>query len=95
MNLNSVTVMGLGYIGLPTAALISNKGILVNGIDINKKIINKLKLGKLHFNEPKLDLLVNKVIKKGFLKLSSKISSSDCFKTTKIVAVCKQQKLLF
>ena len=79
MNLNSVTVMGLGYIGLPTAALISNKGILVNGIDINKKIINKLKLGKLHFNEPKLDLLVNKVIKKGFLKLSSKISSSDCF----------------
>jgi UDP-N-acetyl-D-mannosaminuronic acid dehydrogenase len=53
----TVTVLGLGYIGLPTALLFAKAGIHVVGVDINQNIVNSLNKGKLHFDEPGLELL--------------------------------------
>ena len=49
-----VTIMGLGYIGLPTAALIASKGIDVNGVDVNKHVVDTINKGKIHIVEPDL-----------------------------------------
>ena len=47
-----VAVIGLGYIGLPTAALIASKGIKVVGIDVNQHVVNTINEGKIHIVEP-------------------------------------------
>ena len=47
MNKKTVSVIGLGYIGLPTAAILANSGYKVIGVDINQEIVNKINLGKL------------------------------------------------
>ena len=57
------TVIGLGYIGLPTSAILANAGHQVLGVDINEKILNTLKEKKIHINEPGLYDLVVKNIK--------------------------------
>ena len=75
--------MGLGYIGLPTAALIAGKGIEVYGVDINQDIVNTINEGKIHIVEPDLDDLVHKVVSKGLLKADIKPTEADVF----IVAV--------
>ena len=50
-----VVVIGLGYIGLPTAALLSSKGIRVFGVDVNPEIVNQINLGKIHIVEPDVE----------------------------------------
>ena len=79
MTFKSVTVVGLGYIGLPTAAILASKGLQVFGSDINSSIVNKINEGKIHINEPYLEDLVDKVVKSGYLKASKKIHKSDAF----------------
>ncbi len=74
-----VVIMGLGYIGLPTAALIASKGIQVLGVDINEKIVNTVNEGHAHITEPDLEGLVNYVVQKGYLKASTKPQSADVF----------------
>jgi len=74
-----VVIMGLGYIGLPTAALIASKGIKVHGVDINKKIVETINKGQVHIVEPDLEGLVNHVVKRGFLKADTKPESSNVF----------------
>ena len=51
--------MGLGYIGLPTAALIASKGMMVNGVDVNKSVVDTINKGKIHIVEPDLEGLVH------------------------------------
>ena len=53
-----VVILGLGYVGLPTAALIASKQIFVHGVDTNKKIIDGIKNEKIHINEPGLNSLI-------------------------------------
>lgn len=65
-------MMGLGYIGLPTAALIASKGINVTGVDISENVVNTINEGKIHIVEPDLDGLVHHVVKEGYLKASTK-----------------------
>jgi len=77
--LPKVVVMGLGYIGLPTAALVASKGISVHGVDINKKVIDTINEGKIHIVEPDLDGLVHEVVKKGFLKVSTEPTKANVF----------------
>ena len=74
-----VVIMGLGYIGLPTAALIASKGINVHGVDINEKVVNTINQGKIHIIEPDLDELVHKVVKNGYLKASTSPEYADVF----------------
>ena len=74
-----VVIMGLGYIGLPTAALIASKGIKVHGVDINEKIVKTINKGGVHIVEPDLEGLVTHVVKKGYLKADTQPQSADVF----------------
>ena len=74
-----VSVIGLGYIGLPTAAVIASKNTNVIGIDINESIVNKINAGKIHIVEKDLDDLVRKVVKSKKLNASSFYEEADVF----------------
>ncbi|UOY08839.1 UDP-N-acetyl-D-mannosamine dehydrogenase [Muricauda sp. SCSIO 64092] len=62
-----VVMLGLGYIGLPTAALIAKNGIRVHGVDINPQVVDTINAGKIHIVEPELDEAVETAVKEGFL----------------------------
>jgi len=70
-NKPNVVMMGLGYIGLPTAALIASKGLKVTGVDIRKNVVDTINKGEIHIVEPDLDGLVHLVVKKGFLNAAT------------------------
>jgi UDP-N-acetyl-D-mannosaminuronic acid dehydrogenase len=74
-----VTVIGLGYIGLPTAAVIASRGINVVGIDINKHVVDTVNKGEIHIVEPELDMLVHASVISGKLRADTKIDKSDVF----------------
>ena len=68
MKNKSLCVIGLGYIGLPTAALLANKGFSVVGVDINEKVVSTINEGKIHIVEAGLDAFVKSAVSKGQLK---------------------------
>ena len=74
-----VVMMGLGYIGLPTAALIASRGIKVQGIDVNQSVVDTINEGKIHIVEPALDGLVKHVVEKGLLKASTTVETADVY----------------
>ena len=78
-NKPSVVMMGLGYIGLPTAALIASRGLKVTGVDIHQSVVNTINKGEIHIIEPDLDGLVHKVVKEGYLKASTNPITSDVY----------------
>lgn len=78
MNPKVVTI-GLGYIGLPTSALIASHGTNVLGVDINKSVVDTINEGKIHIVEPDLDKIVSKAVSDGFFKASTKPSSADVY----------------
>ncbi|WP_439234828.1 UDP-N-acetyl-D-mannosamine dehydrogenase [Lonepinella koalarum] len=78
MNVKVVTI-GLGYIGLPTSALIANSGILVHGVDISQNVVNTINAGKIHIVEPELDKAVANAVEKGFLKADTKPVVADTY----------------
>ena len=61
-------MMGLGYIGLPTAALIAKNGTKVHGVDINPQVVDTINAGKIHIVEPELDETVQEAVSKGYLR---------------------------
>ena len=66
-----VVILGLGYIGLPTAALISKTNKFVYGVDTNQNVVDTINKGQVHIVEPGLDVAVEIAVKKGFLKAST------------------------
>jgi UDP-N-acetyl-D-mannosaminuronic acid dehydrogenase len=70
MNKVKVVTIGLGYIGLPTSALIAQNEIQVHGVDVNQKVVDTINQGKIHIVEPSLDIAVEEAVRKGFLKAS-------------------------
>ncbi len=74
-----VVTVGLGYIGLPTSALIANSGISVHGVDISQHVVNTINAGKIHIVEPDLDKAVAKAVQDGFLKASTTPISADTY----------------
>ena len=78
MNPEVVTI-GLGYIGLPTSALIASHGTNVLGVDINQKVVDIINQGNIHIVEPDLDQIVSKAVSDGFFKASTKPTSSDVY----------------
>ncbi|HHX61165.1 MAG TPA: UDP-N-acetyl-D-mannosamine dehydrogenase, partial [Epulopiscium sp.] len=56
--MTKVTTLGLGYIGLPTSALIASHGISVHGVDISHHVVDTINAGKIHIVEPDLDKAV-------------------------------------
>jgi UDP-N-acetyl-D-mannosaminuronic acid dehydrogenase len=74
-----VVMMGMGYIGLPTAALIASQDINVLGVDINEHVVDTINKGEIHIVEPALDGLVLHGVERGFLKASTKPQPADVF----------------
>lgn len=74
-----VVTIGLGYIGLPTSALIANNNIPVFGVDINQKVVNTINAGKIHIVEPDLDQAVASAVANGFLSAGVKPVIADTY----------------
>jgi UDP-N-acetyl-D-mannosaminuronic acid dehydrogenase len=72
-------MVGLGYIGLPTAATLATRGIEVIGVDINERVVNRLNEGKAHFSEPDLDILLEAAVKTGKLRAVLEPVPADVF----------------
>ena len=79
MKFNKVCVLGLGYIGLPTASTFATHGLEVLGVDVNKKIVETLRNGGLHISEPGLSNVVTEAVNSGRLKVSEKPEFADAF----------------
>jgi UDP-N-acetyl-D-mannosaminuronic acid dehydrogenase len=78
MNPEVVTI-GLGYIGLPTSALIASHGTNVLGVDINQKVVDTINQGEIHIVEPDLDKIVSEAVLKGNLKAATKASTAEVY----------------
>jgi UDP-N-acetyl-D-mannosaminuronic acid dehydrogenase len=74
-----VVMIGLGYIGLPTAALIASNKVHVHGVDINQKVVDTINAGKIHIVEPDLVDAVAKAVRDGFLKASTKAIEASTY----------------
>lgn len=74
-----VTIIGLGYIGLPTAAIFAKSGMEVLGYDINEKVIEELNKGRIIIEEPGLQELVQEVVLNGNLRGINSIEESDVY----------------
>lgn len=74
-----VAVLGLGYIGLPTAAVIARTGAKVLGIDVHAAVVDTINSGKVHIEEIDLDALVSGVVARGNLRASLQIEPADVF----------------
>ena len=74
-----VVTIGLGYIGLPTSALIAQNGIQVHGVDINQSVVDTINQGKIHIVEPSLDIAVEEAVKTGFLKAAITAVKADTY----------------
>ncbi len=72
-----LVIVGLGYIGLPTAAIIADKGLRVHGVDTNSTLVKNLKNHNFKFSEPGLKQMVEKVIRNGQLTVSTKAQMSS------------------
>ncbi len=72
-------MIGLGYIGLPTASLLATKGFHVVGVDINREIVEKLNAGEVIIQEPSLDVLVKSAVNSGHLTANTKPVKADVF----------------
>jgi UDP-N-acetyl-D-mannosaminuronic acid dehydrogenase len=75
----SVVMVGLGYIGLPTAALIASRGLNVTGVDLHQHVVDTINKGQIHIVEPDLDGLVHHVVHKSFLKATLTPETADVY----------------
>lgn len=75
----TVCVMGLGYIGLPTASLLATKGFNVTGVDVSQKVVDTINQGEIHIVEPDLDILVKSAVNSGNLSASLEPVEADVF----------------
>lgn len=76
---NTISVIGLGYIGLPTATAFAQHGVKVIGVDVNKHAVDTINQGKIHIVEPELDIAVHKCISNGMLKATLTPEPADAF----------------
>ena len=77
--LQKIIVMGLGYIGLPTASMLATKGHTVLGVDVNESAVNTINSGRIHIIEPDLDILVRSAVNSGNLRASLTPEEGDTF----------------
>ncbi|MBI2824141.1 MAG: UDP-N-acetyl-D-mannosamine dehydrogenase [Planctomycetia bacterium] len=75
----TVCVMGLGYIGLPTASILANKGYHVHGVDVRPEVVETINRGQIHIEEPDLDILVRSAVNSGQLKAGLEPQPADVF----------------
>lgn len=79
MSFETISVIGLGYIGLPTAAMFASRKKKVIGVDVNQHAVDTINRGKIHIVEPDLDMIVHAAVSEGYLKAVSKPEPADAF----------------
>jgi UDP-N-acetyl-D-mannosaminuronic acid dehydrogenase len=79
MQNKKICVLGLGYIGLPTAALLANRNFTVHGVDIVKTTVDTINRGEIHIVEPELDTFVKAAVNSGKLKADLSPCEADVF----------------
>jgi len=79
MQNKTISIIGLGYIGLPTAAVFASRKIKVIGVDVNKVAVDTINRGQIHIIEPDLDRVVQAAVNQGYLRATSKPELADAF----------------
>ena len=79
MSFNTISVIGLGYIGLPTAAMFASRKKKVIGVDVNECAVDTINRGEIHIVEPDLDIIVHAAVTEGFLKATLTPEAADAF----------------
>ena len=79
MKFDKICVLGLGYIGLPTASTFATNGVKVLGVDVNSQIIKTLQNGDIHIHEPGLRTVVEAAVKSGNLTVGTQPEEADAF----------------
>ncbi|MBS0881678.1 UDP-N-acetyl-D-mannosamine dehydrogenase [Pantoea sp. JGM49] len=79
MRFETISVIGLGYIGLPTAAVFASKGKKVIGVDINVRAVETINRGDIHIVEPELGDVVREAVQAGFLRATTQAEAADAF----------------
>ncbi|SJM91650.1 UDP-N-acetyl-D-mannosaminuronic acid dehydrogenase [Crenothrix polyspora] len=78
-SITTASVIGLGYIGLPTAAMFASRKIKVIGVDVNQHAVDTINQGKIHIVEPELDMIVHAAVTQGYLRATTKPEPADVF----------------
>jgi UDP-N-acetyl-D-mannosaminuronic acid dehydrogenase len=76
---NKICILGLGYIGLPTASMFASNGIQVLGVDINPSVVETLQAGRVHIHEPGLNEIVEVALENGALTVAARPTEADAF----------------
>lgn len=79
MSFNTISVIGLGYIGLPTAAMFASRKKNVIGVDVNQHAVDTINRGEIHIVEPDLDMIVHAAVTEGYLKATTSPEPADAF----------------
>ena len=79
MSFETISVIGLGYIGLPTAAMFASRKKKVIGVDVNQHAIDTINRGEIHIVEPELDMIVHAAVSEGYLRATNKAEPADAF----------------
>ena len=74
-----ISVVGLGYVGLPTAALLASRGMRVIGVDVDERVVAGVNSGRIHIEEADLDAIVHVTVGKGMLRATTKPEPADIF----------------
>ena len=76
---NRIAIIGLGYIGLPTAVAFAQRGKSVQGVDINSEVVAKINQGRIHIVEPQLESAVKQAVENGLLFATQTPAPADAF----------------
>lgn len=79
MTFETISVIGLGYIGLPTAAMFASRKKKVIGVDVNQHAVDTINKGEIHIIEPDLDMLVHAAVSQGYLRATTIPEPADAF----------------
>ena len=79
MSFETISIVGLGYIGLPTAAVFASRKKRVIGVDVNQNAVDTINRGEIHIVEPDLDMLVHAAVTEGFLRATTTPEPADAF----------------
>lgn len=75
----TISIIGLGYIGLPTAAVFASRKIKVIGVDVNQHAVDTINRGQIHIVEPDLDMVVHAAVHEGYLRATTQVEPADAF----------------
>lgn len=78
-NFQTISMIGLGYIGLPTAAMFAARRRQVIGVDVNRHAVDTINQGRIHIVEPELDMIVHSAVNEGFLRATTRPEPADAF----------------